>query len=284
VQENAKCANHAVIILNARSRNARQRMRENKGICPTPANAVRGRTMPFALLRSLTAFIITAIFTVSFFINASALTVTQVVESFLSNMITAVYAEKTDFTAAQINAEIRRTVRAVERTGMLDSVTADDGVIEFDWLTLFWITDWFFMEMIIEVLERHDYNGFHENSEYGYGYTFVGDGFAVEFPRIDEMCLIIAAIENNIVDWNPVIIADANGIIEIGGFSVSDIKRILGWGADGSPEDDELTTDEQLEILINRVDIIAGILIAVVAVGVAVLFCYLIYCLIIRFM
>jgi hypothetical protein len=216
-------------------------------------------------LKCVILIIAAIIFSFSFSLTASALTKTQAVEAFLSNMITEIYAENTDFTAAQINAEIRRTVRAVERTGILENVIIEDGVIEFDWLTLFYITDWFFKEKVIELSFMHDDNGFYENSELGYGYVFVRADFKVEFPRIDEMCLIIAAIENNIVDWNPVIRASTDGITEIGGFAVAEIRRLLNSIGAYPPEKGELPdvtlaeTHELLLVILGGVGFIGGV-------------------------
>jgi hypothetical protein len=254
-----------------------------EGICPTPASGARGRTKPFAAFRRITVFALAVIIAASCFVTVSALSATQAFENLLSSMITAVYTERTDFTATQINAEIRRTVRAVERAGMIDNVFIENGFMVFDWLTLFLITDWFFTEMVIEVSYKHDDNGYYINSERGYGYTFIGNGFIVDFPRINEMCLIIAAIDNNIVDWNPLIIADSRGITEIGGLSVADIKRLLSWSGEEPPDYPELTDRELNEALLNRLDIIAGILIMAAGIAAAAIFCLIIYNVLIRF-
>jgi hypothetical protein len=148
---------------------------------------------------------------------------------------------------------------------MLDSVIIEDGTIELDWLTLFYITDWFFKEKVIELSFMHDDNGFYENSEYGYGYVFVGADFRIEFPRIDEMCLILVAIENNIVDWNPIIIANSSGIIEIGGFSVSEVRRLLSLIGTDPPDRGELPdvtlaeTHELLLVVLGGIGFIGGV-------------------------
>jgi len=185
-------------------------------------------------------------------------------------MIVYEYAQNTEFSESELLMEIRRTVRGIERTGMFENITVtDDEEIELDWLTLFYITDWLFKELVLEVSFRHGDNGFYENSEHGYGYTFIGNGFTVEFPKIDEMDLITRAIENNIVDWNPVIIADTSGVTEVGGFNIADIRRILsGSGTDEPPDDDEKkkTENESVpnEALTVIILLLGGILGAIV--------------------
>jgi hypothetical protein len=242
--------------------------------------------MPKLSIKRAVAVFIAVIITFSCFITASAQNVTQTITDFLSNIIVPVYSYYTEFSSMEIEAEIRRTVRGAERTGMLENIELlDDGSMEFDWLTLFYITDWLFKELVLEVSFRHGDNGFYENSENGYGYVFVGNGFTVEFPSIDEMDLIVKAIENNIVDWNPIILADTNGLIKIGGFCVNDIKRILSGGADDPPDEPiPPVTDENFKAtVINRLDIMVAILLASVGVTAAVLFCYIIYRIINRF-
>ena len=83
------------------------------------------------------------------------------------------------------------------------------------------------------------------------------------------MDLITRAIENNIVDWNPVIIADTSGVTEVGGFNIADIRRILsGSGTDEPPDDDEKkkTENESVpnEALTVIILLLGGILGAIV--------------------
>jgi hypothetical protein len=219
----------------------------------------------------------------SFSFAASAQSVSQAVQDFLSSMITAEYAEHTEFTQSEINAEIRRTVRAVERTGAFDNIVIEDGIMAFDWLTLFYITDWFFKEMVYELNDRH--GGFYENSEHGYGYALIVNDLKIEFPRLEEMDLILSAIEHNIVDWNPELRADATGLIEIGGFSIEEIRRLLSSGGNDEPGDGKPPTigEGDIATLINRMDIIVGILLVGAAVSVAGIICYMIYSLVNRF-
>ena len=222
-----------------------------------------------SVMKHVTVSIIAVSIALSCFITASAQTVSQIVTDFLSNMIVYEYAQNTEFSESELLMEIRRTVRGIERTGMFENITVtDDEEIELDWLTLFYITDWLFKELVLEVSFRHGDNGFYENSEHGYGYTFIGNGFTVEFPKLDEMDLITKAIENNIVDWNPVILADTSGVTEIGGFAVSEIRRLLSAsGNDEPPDEDERTVadvkfddvHELLLVILGGIGFIAGI-------------------------